>query len=81
MQMSQPYFIGCKKPIHAGENELVHGGKVDKARVTILVTVSAAGEKFPVLCIGKSKNPRWPVMMGKKTNQPVDYDSSKKGGD
>ena len=63
----------------AAENEEVHGGKVDKARVTILVTVSAAGEKFPLLCIGKSKNPRWPVVMGKKANPPVDYDSSRKG--
>ena len=63
----------------AGEKEQVHGGKVDKARVTILVTVSATGEKLPVLCIGKSKNPRWPVVMGKKANPRVDYDSSKKG--
>lgn len=63
----------------AGVNEQVHGGKVNKARVTILVTVSAAGEKLPLLCIGKSKNPRWPVVMGKKANSPVDYDSSKKG--
>ena len=55
----------------AGENEQVHGGKVGKARVTILVTVSAAGEKLPVLCIGKSKNPRWPVAMGMKANPHV----------
>ena len=80
--MSQPYFIGCKKPIHLQEeNEQVHGGKVYKARVTILVTVSAAGEKLPVLYIGKSKNPRWPVVMGKKANPPVDYDRSKRVDD
>ncbi|KAL8292790.1 hypothetical protein RQP46_001402 [Phenoliferia psychrophenolica] len=32
--------------------------KVDKARISILVTTSATGERFPLLFIGKFKSPR-----------------------
>ena len=59
--------------------EQVKGGKCDKARVTILVGASSRGDKLPLLCIGKSKQPCWPVVMGKRAQAPISYDSSKKG--
>ncbi|KAG0421500.1 Tigger transposable element-derived protein 6, partial [Dictyocoela muelleri] len=32
--------------------------KIDKSRITVLLNISQAGERLPLLIIGKSKNPR-----------------------
>ena len=56
----------------------VAGRKKNKSRVTIFVACSMAGEKLLLLCIGTSSNSRWPVVLGRKTDPPVDYRSSAK---
>ena len=43
---------------HVVKNQTFSGGKRSKDRIKILVTVSANGEKEPLLVIGKSKQPR-----------------------
>ena len=67
------------KTFACANEKTVRGRKSDKARVTILTACSMSGEKYPLLCIGKAKNPRWPVIMGRKANSPIPYTSSKKG--
>ena len=62
-----------------GSEEKPVGGKVEKARVTLLVGCSAEGEFLPLLCIGKAKKPRWPAVLGRKQSAPISYDSSSKG--
>lgn len=55
------------------------GRKPMKTRVTLLVCCSMAGEKLPLLCVGSSKNPRWPTIGGRKATPPLKYCSSRKG--
>ncbi|OMJ17761.1 hypothetical protein AYI70_g5755 [Smittium culicis] len=46
-----------KKKNYIKSNESQKGKKSSKERITLLFTVSALGEKFKTLIIGKSKNP------------------------
>ena len=57
----------------------IRGRKKDKASVTLLVAVSMAGKKLPLLCIGTAKTPRWPTVLGRGSQNPIPYASSKKG--
>ena len=59
----------------AFKNERVSGGKLSKERVTCLVCASMAGEKVPLLVIGKYAKPR----AFKRANRlPVEYRANRK---
>lgn len=53
------------------------GGKLAKERLTVLLACSSAGEKYKLLIVGKSENPR--CFKGvKKSNLPAFYASNRK---
>jgi len=59
----------------AFKSEKVHGGKKSKDRITVLMTVSMSGEKFPLWVVGKFAKPR----CFKNIEQlPLIYHSNKK---
>ena len=60
---------------HVFKNDKCAGGKLSKERLTVLVTASMAGEKLPLLVIGKSVNPRCFKNIKKL---PLPYESNKK---
>ena len=60
---------------HVFKNDKCAGGKLSKERLTVLVTASMAGEKLPLLVIGKSANPRCFKNIKKL---PLPYESNKK---
>ena len=75
-------FINCVQffrclpdKTHAFKDEKCAGGKLSKERLTVLVTASMVGEKFPLLVIGKHANPR--CFKGLK-KPPLQYASNKK---
>ena len=78
MPMRPLYFTTCKLRRHLLAWRQVHGNKMEKARLTILVSTGAEEEKLPLLWIGKAEQPRWPVVMGKRVYPPVSYGSSRK---
>ena len=62
------------------ENETsVKGRKSHKARVTLLVGCSLAGQKLPLIIVGTSVKPHWPTFNGKRSKDPLKYLSSRKG--
>ena len=69
-------FYGCLSDrTHVFKNDKCAGGKLSKERLTVLVTASMAGEKLPLLVIGKSANPRCFKNIKKL---PLPYESNKK---
>ena len=60
---------------HVFKNDKCAGGKLSKERLTVLVTARKAGEKLPLLVIGKSANPRCFKNIKKL---PLPYELSKK---
>ena len=63
------------KRTHVFKNDKCVGGKLSKERLIVLVTASMAGEKLPLLVIGKSANPRCFKNVKKL---PLPYKSNKK---
>ena len=73
------YRLQSSKTFTLKTEKQMFGKKLDKARVTLLVACNAVGEKLPLLCLGKAKNPRWPKVFGKRATAPVSYRGSSKG--
>ena len=60
---------------HVFKNDKCVGGRHSKERITVMVTASMAGERFPLLVIGKSANPRCFKGLPKR---PLHYENNRK---
>lgn len=70
------FYEQVSQKTYATKDENLKGCKQSKKRVTVLVTASLTGEKFPIYVIGKYKKPR----CFKGINElPVNYLSQKNG--
>ena len=57
--MKLGFFYKCLPDrTHVFKNETCAGGKMSKERLSVLVAASMAGEKLPLLVIGKAAKPR-----------------------